>query len=328
MQGETGRQAKALAPGGRMKRRTFLTATASLFSSAGISVSPAAAQESSLIKVGAGLIEPQAEAYYAQEMGFFKKHGLNVQVQTLRNGAAIAAAVAGGELQIGISNAVGLAQAHARNLPFVVIALGGIHDSRFSKSGLVVALNSPLTNAKDLNGKVISVATLNSLDQLAASVLIDKSGGDSSTVKFIEFTPAAAVEAIVQGRITGANLEDPEFSAGVGSKKIRTLGDGEDAIGKRWVETAWFTTSDWLAKNKDSARRFAAAIYDAGTWAMANPEKAAAVLQKVLNIKEERAEQRFATKTDLVELQRILDAAARYRYAPQTSAVVLLWNGT
>jgi len=56
-------------------------------------------------------------------------------------------------------------------------------------------------------------------------------------------------------------------------------------------------------------------------------QKAAAVLQKVLSIKEERAEQRFATKADLVELQRILDAAARYKYAPQTSAVVLLWNG-
>jgi NitT/TauT family transport system substrate-binding protein len=305
-----------------MKRAAFV-ATASCFLAR-----PASAQDAPLIKVGAGLIEPQAEGYYAQEMGFFKKHGLNVQMQTLRNGAAIAAAVAGGELQIGVSNAVQLAQAHARVLPFVVIALGGIHDSRFSKSGLVVAAGGPIASAKDLNGKVVSVATLNSLDQLAAAYLIDKNGGDASTVKFIEFTPAAAVEAIVQGKIAGANLEDPEFSAGIAAKKIRTLGDGEDAIGKRWVETAWFTTNDWLARNKDAARRFAAAIYDAGRWAMANPEKAAAVLQKSLNIKEERAEQRFATKTDLVELQRILDAAARYRYVQQTSAVVLLWNGT
>src|SRR6185312_12227128 len=305
-----------------MKRRA-------LIASAGCFLArPAGAQNAQTIKVGAGLIEPQAEAYYAAEMGFFKKHGLSVQVQTLRNGAAIAAAVAGGELHIGISNAVQLAQAHARNLPFVVIALGGVHDSRFSKSGLVVALNSPIASAKELNGKVIAVATLNSLDQLAASVLIDKSGGDVSSVKFIEFTPAAAVEAIVQGRIAGANLEDPEFSAGVASKKIRSVGDGENAIGKRWVETAWFTTGDWLAKNKDAARRFGTAIYEAGAWAMANPEKAAAILQKVLSIKEDRAEQRFATRTDLVELQTILDAAARYKYVQQTSAVVLLWNGS
>lgn len=307
----------------RLSRGSCVTLT-SAFLAAPLSVR---AQTSAPLKVGAGLIEPQAEAYYAQEMGFFAKHGLDVAVQTLRNGAAIAAAVAGGEIQIGISNAVQLAQAHARGLPFVVIALGGIHDSRFSKSGLLVAADSPIANASGLNGKIVSVATLNSLDQLAASVLIDKSGGDASSVKFIEFTPAAAVEAIVQGRIAGANIEDPEFSASVATKRVRTVGDGEDAIGKRWVETAWFTTTDWLAKNKETARRFAAAIYDAGAWAMANPEKAAPVLQKVLGIKEERAEQRFATKTDLVELQRILDAAARYKYVPQTSAVVLLWNG-
>jgi NitT/TauT family transport system substrate-binding protein len=307
----------------RLSRASCVTLT-SAFLAVPLSVQ---AQTSAPLKVGSGLIEPQAEAYYAQEMGFFTKHGLDVAVQTLRNGAAIAAAVAGGEIQIGISNAVQLAQAHARGLPFVVIALGGIHDSRFSKSGLLVAADSPIANASGLNGKIVSVATLNSLDQLAASVLIDKSGGDASSVKFIEFTPAAAVEAIVQGRIAGANIEDPEFSASVATKRVRTVGDGEDAIGKRWVETAWFTTTDWLAKNKETARRFAAAIYDAGAWAMANPEKAAPVLQKVLGIKEERAEQRFATKTDLVELQRILDAAARYKYVPQTSAVVLLWNG-
>lgn len=285
------------------------------------------AQDQPLIKVGAGLIEPQAEAYYAQELGLFKKHGLNVEVQTLRNGAAIAAAVAGNALQIGTSNAVQLAQAHQRDIPFVVIALGGIHDSRFSKSGLVVAAGSPLT-AADLNGKTLAVATLNSLDQLAASVLIDKSGGDASSVKFIEMTPAAAAAAVAQGRIAGANLEDPEMSEAVAAKEVRKIGDGENAIGKRWVETAWFTTQDWLAKNKDAARRFAAAIYEAGTWAMANPERAAAILQKVLGFKEARAENRFAVKTDLVELQTILDAAARYKFVAQTSAVVLLWNGT
>jgi ABC-type nitrate/sulfonate/bicarbonate transport system substrate-binding protein len=305
-----------------MKRSAFLAASTSFLASRTL------AEERSPIKVGAGLIEQQAEAYYARELGLFEKHGLTVQVQTLRSGAAIAAAVAGGELQVGVSNVVQLAQAHQRGLPFVVIALGAIHDSRYSTSGLCVAAASPITSPRELGGKTVAVATLNGLDQLAASVLIDKSGGDSSTVKFIEFTPAAAVEAIAQGKIDAANLEDPELSAGIEAKKIKKIGDGEDAIGKRWVGTAWFTTAAWLGKNKDAARRFAAAIYEAGAWAMSNPERAAAILQKSLGMKEARAENRFATKTNLVELQTVLDVAARYKYVPQTSAVVLLWNGT
>jgi len=67
---------------------------------------PARAQTAALA-VGAGLIEPQAQAYYARANGFFKSHGLDVNVVTSANGAATTAAVAGGSLQIGITSVLG-----------------------------------------------------------------------------------------------------------------------------------------------------------------------------------------------------------------------------
>jgi ABC-type nitrate/sulfonate/bicarbonate transport system substrate-binding protein len=59
-------------------------------------------------------IDSGAQPYYAFEAGFFKAAGLRVEYQQFNNGQAIAAAVAGGALDIALSNDVAMAQAHAK----------------------------------------------------------------------------------------------------------------------------------------------------------------------------------------------------------------------
>ena len=283
------------------------------------------AQTADVIHVGVGQIESHAEAYYAQEMGFFTQRGLNVEIKPLRNGATIAAAVAGGDLQLGCSTVLQLTQARGHDLPFVIVAAGAVHDARGAHTvGLAVAAGSRITSAKELNGKTIAASTLNGLDQLVTAVLVDKSGGDSATLKFVELSPRAMVEALDGGRIDAASMEEPELSAA--GTRIRSLGDGEDAIANRFVTTAYFTTTDWLAKNKGIARRFAEAIFAAGTWAMANPEKAGTVLQKYYSFKDARATQRFATKNDRAELGSLVKAAVQYKMAAPLIGG-LVWDG-
>ena len=59
--------------------------------------------------------------------GFFKTAGLRVEFQQFNNGQAIAGAVAGGALDIAISNIVAMTQAHAKNVPFVIVAPGAVY---------------------------------------------------------------------------------------------------------------------------------------------------------------------------------------------------------
>jgi NitT/TauT family transport system substrate-binding protein len=278
----------------------------------------AKAQAAPALMVGAGLIEPQAQAYYARANGFFKQHGLDVDIVTSANGAATTAAVAGGSLQIGITSVLGLAQAVGRGLPFVTFAPGGIHDSRFSASGLLVLPDSKVASAKDLGGRLVGVSTLKGLDQLVVSVLVDKSGGDVASVKFVEMRPPEALAALQAGRVDAINLEDPEFTAARG--KTRLLGDGEDAVGKLFVETTWFATREWVTKNSDTARRFRDAVVAAGTWAMANPDAAALVLQRDLKSTTMHATQRFGSRFNLADYQLLLDAAAKFKFISPTNA--------
>ena len=239
-----------------LTRRTWLASSAVTVAATALR-RPAAAQTLDAINVGLGLIESHAEGYYAQELGFFTKHGLNVTLKQLRNGATIAAAVASGDLQTGCSTILQLVQARGRALPFSLIAAGAIHDGRVAHTvGLAVAASSKVTAPKELNGKTVAVSTLNGLDQLIAAVLIDKNGGDSSTLKFVELTPPSMLEALAQGRIDAASMEDPELSAA--GKAIRSLGDGEDAIAQRFVTTAWFSNSDWLSEKSVDRAAFRA----------------------------------------------------------------------
>ena len=310
----------------RHSRARFLASSAALAAAGFGTLHAADAQTAVPLRVGSGLIEPHMQAHYAYDMGFFKKHGLDVEVQTMANGSASAAAVAGGDLKIGVTSLLGFAQAFKRGLPFLAIAPGGIHDSRHPASGVMVAPDSKLASPKDLNGKTVAVATANGLDQLLTSVLVDKNGGDSSTLKFVELKPVIMTEAILAGRVDAACMEDPEFTSA--KTRTRSLGDGEDAIAKMFVETVWFASRDWLDKNEDTAKRFRDAIYEAGEWAMVNPDRAGVFLQQDLKLTQQRATEQFALrgKIALSDYQVLLDAAAKYKMIAATNAADLLWT--
>ena len=97
-----------------------------------------------------------SQGYYAQQKGFFKNVGLNVQILKTNEGASVAAAVAGGTADIGQSNLSSLCAAHERGLPFVAIAGSNLFVSTTHQSELVVAPDSPYHTARDFNGKTIA----------------------------------------------------------------------------------------------------------------------------------------------------------------------------
>src|SRR5208282_210693 len=67
-----------------------------------LALRPGFAQQSPPATVRLGLIPSisSAQAFYADAENFFKKNGLDVDIQTLNNGATIAAAMAAGSLDV------------------------------------------------------------------------------------------------------------------------------------------------------------------------------------------------------------------------------------
>src|SRR5665213_1235612 len=147
---------------------------------------PSRAQAMAKLRVAMIPIEPAAVVYYAKENGFFEKAGLDVDVTQSASTPALASAVLAGTYDISYATIPTLASAHSKGLPFVVIAPGIADSPQHFGGAIMVAENSTLKTGKDFNGKTLGAAGLNTIAEYLPRAWIDKTGGDSSSVKFVE----------------------------------------------------------------------------------------------------------------------------------------------
>jgi ABC-type nitrate/sulfonate/bicarbonate transport system substrate-binding protein len=256
-----------------MKRARFV----SLAAASSVVPRAAFAQSAPIIRIGAPLNDTAAEPYYAQELGYFKRAGLNVEVSTLSSGAAIAQAVAGGALEVGLTNVIGLATAIAKNIPFALVAAAGLYSTNAPTTAIAVAKTSPLRGPKDLEGKTVAVPALADMTYAAAASWLEKGGADIAKVKFVELPFPEANAALERGTVAAAMIAEPSLSAALHGS-ARLFGKAFDAIAPQFMVTAVFSTTGWLQKNPDAARKLTQAIYDAGRWANANHAQSGQIL--------------------------------------------------
>jgi NitT/TauT family transport system substrate-binding protein len=218
------------------------------------------AQELALVRCGSTFDDAVTPALYGQSSGLFKAAGLDVRVQPFTSGNAMTAAVAGGSLDIGKSSLMGLILGHAHGVPFTLIAGAAQYTTDHPNAAVVVLKDSPLTTGADLNGKTIATSALRSTDQVAATAWIDQHGGNSSTVKLIELHGPALVEALQMHRIDAAAVQNPQLADLLRSGQVRLLAKSFDSIAKQFLIAAWFCTTDYVAHNRETARKFADGI--------------------------------------------------------------------
>jgi NitT/TauT family transport system substrate-binding protein len=203
---------------------------------------------------------------YAQHAGIFKKAGLDVSLTALSSGSATAAAVVGGSVDIGKSSLIGLCAAHARGVPFQIVAPASIYMESYPIAGFVVAKDASIASVRDLNGKTVSASSLKDLIAVATQAWVDANGGDSKTIKFVEVPASAVTAALEQGRIVGATLVTPALAEALDSGKAKLMGRSFSAIAKRFMVAGWFVTKDFLAKNTDAVKRFNDAFLQAAQY--------------------------------------------------------------
>jgi NitT/TauT family transport system substrate-binding protein len=252
-------------------RREFIT-SAMLASLGGVACVPgiAAAQDVRTVHVLAVPTDGVKSTLYAQRANLFRKRGINADIVPMGSGAAIFAAVVGGSADIGSGSLFPVFAAFGRGLPLRIIAPASLYTSDRADALLMVAKDSPIKTGRDLSGKTIGTDAIKDVYSTATRAWADQHGGDGASLRAVELKPTEQVSALDAGRIDVCVLKSPYLQPAVDSGKFRVLGKPLDAIGNRFLLSAWVANVDFIAKNKDLVGAYAAALNEAAKYTNAN----------------------------------------------------------
>jgi NitT/TauT family transport system substrate-binding protein len=281
------------------------------------------------LRVATPAIENAAEIYYAKNMGFFAKAGLDVEIQPIQSGSAVAEAVVSNAVDIGFASIVPLAVAHNKGIPFVLIAPGPVWGQSAHGTALFVTQTSTARGAKDLNGQTLAIPGLGTLAEYATRAWIDQNGGDSSTVKFLELADSTMPAALSAGRVAAAEINEPYLETA--QKADFLIGYPNDAVAKEFLIAGWFSTTSWALAHPDLVARFAAVMSKTAIWANQKQNEAASaeILERytkiVPSLMANMVHVRFADRLTAALTQPQISVAAKYARFPTFSAPELIF---
>jgi NitT/TauT family transport system substrate-binding protein len=309
-------------------RRPAVLALAALAALLAGNSAPVASQSMQSLHLQTIPFDAGSQVFYAKDMGFFAKQGLDVTIDPVNNGPAIAAAVASGAVDIGFSNAVSIELAYKKGLPFVFVANSAIYSSAAPTSVIMVPKDSPIKTAKDLNGKTFGVNGLKNIAEYAPSLWIDQHGGDASTIKFVEIAPADTPAALAEHRVDASFIAEPQITQAKATSKV--FAKAYDVLGNGWMIAGYFTTRQWADAHLDLLHKFQAAMRETAQWANANPDKSAEILAKYTKLDPALVRASFRAKfgetlTPAV-IQPTIDLSAHYKLLDEFPASELIYT--
>jgi len=258
--------------------------------------------------------------YYGIKSGLYTRAGLDVEIMPTASGTAATTAVLTGTYELGKASLVAALAAHVKGLPVLIVGNSIIHDPKVNYAAALVAADSPIRTGADLNGKIGAAPGLNDINQLAISAWVDKNGGDSKSMRWVEAPNSIAAEALAEHRFEVCNLQEPALTAAMETGKVRILGIPYSAISEHFVYGGYLANADWAAKNADIVRRWVRATYAAAVYTNGHHAETEAMMADVTGIplptfqKIARAE--AATTSDPTLLQPLIDAAVKYNQIP------------
>lgn len=185
------------------------------------------------ITVGTSPALTNTSLYLARDDGHFAAAGLDATIELTQSGAQAVPLLLNGETQFTAADPVAAMIAMGEGVPlaFVVPANMVPADPAADSTGLVVQGQGPIASVADLTNRTVAVNALNSSSHLAALRTIDKLGGDSSTVNFVEIPFPEMVGAVGQGRVDAAVVNEPFVTAGRGAGLRSIAAPAAEALG-------------------------------------------------------------------------------------------------
>jgi len=234
-----------------------------------LSLGPTAASCDEVLKVAVGAPNNWDSGLpdVGQRAGFFKKHGLLLDILYTNGGGETLQAVISGSADLGISaGTTGVFGAFAKGAPVRILLAGttGASDLYW-----YVPASSPLRSFADLNGRTVGYSTNGASTHTTLLALIKHFNVAAKPVS----TGAAALTMTqaMSGQIDVGWASPPFGLDALSEAKIRLIARGSDAPSTRdQTVRVHIVNADALSKRGDVMNRFVAAYRETYEWLYAN----------------------------------------------------------
>jgi NitT/TauT family transport system substrate-binding protein len=304
----------------KISRRSFLTKVT--VGIAALPLAPGFSWAQAKGKLGYMKIVDNAAMFMAMEKGFFKAEGLELETVPMAGGAVIVQGVTSGDLQFGWTNVISLYQAHVEGFDFKLIAGGATNVKKSNEThAMEVLKDSPIRTAKDLEGKTVAVNTLNNIVHLMARAWVDKNGGSSAKVKFIELPFPQMEPALLAKKVDVISVQEPFAAAAAVKPEVRILSHPWGDVAAKFLIASWFASEKWIQKNRSTAQAFVRAINKGIDAIHADKEGARSAMIKWAGLKPDMAGKiglpLFDKTVSEKDLQVTIDLTRKYKMIPR-----------
>lgn len=157
-------------------------------------------------KVGYLRVMDDAQAIAAYEGGYYKKHGLDVELIEFKSGTDLIKAIVGGQLDTGVLGFTNAASWSSKGADLKVV--GGAQHGFHS---IVVREDSGITDVAGLKGHTLASQKEGSTaDTVLKGVVLKNAGLTQNDLTIMGVSPQVAVQSLVGGRVDAAFLFEPQ----------------------------------------------------------------------------------------------------------------------
>lgn len=213
--------------------------------------------------------------FLAQEKGFFKKHGVNVELSIIEGLAERKSALAGGKLD-GMATALDVQTTlAASNVPMEVVWL---LDQSYGGDGILA--KKEISSPKDLKGKHVAFE-VGSTSHMMLLTVLKQAGLTDKDITPVPMSAGDAGAAFVAGKVDAAVTWEPWLSKGAnaGGKVLVSTKDLPGII----IDTVGFR-KEVVDKRPNDVKAFVAAMSDAMDYWKQNKDESDQIMAKGLKI--------------------------------------------
>lgn len=223
----------------------------------------------------------------AEEKGFWKEQGLEVEWIAFTGGAPMAQAMAAGSIDVGMTATFSSILQIARGVPKVIVADMNSREDMY----VWVRPDSPIKGAREMKGTTIGLNRFGSLAEGYSRFLCKALGLEyQKDIKFVALGSPTNLAAGVKTGQVQATLMDFFSMAPLKYKgELKELIAIRDYLPKKWTDAVVVARRDYLDKNPATAKKAVTALFRSFDFITKNPQWSVARLKSFLEYSDELA---------------------------------------